>query len=441
MLRRLLLLLMALMALAMAAFVPLSRLLVVDEVTVPQVVGLEAAIAESVLLAAGLDPRPYLEQNAQAKPREVLSQSPSAGAAVRPGRIVAYGVNRIPEAVALPNLLGFREREAVQRLGELALNLGEVLYVYAEVPSGTVVAQMPAAGSMVAPLDRLSISVSRGAVDTPFALPNLRGLPVDDAVALLASLGVRQIERIPAAGLGRFAGEVTDQRPLAGAEVLASTPVALVFEVEGTAVVRVPELRGLELWQAQLRLADAQLQLGAVRSVDDPILPFGVIDARPADYTLAGSTVSLIFNAGGSGELPSEANAMLWPIEALRSTRPAPSVPTPVTPATPEPPAVEAGEEAIEARAPLVPPPGTSRAEDDGSRTIPFRFDPANVGIASLLREPYRLRLLLNDEEGERVVFDQSLAAAESLEIPVRVMGDGLMQTYINGIFFQAWSP
>lgn len=439
MLRRALVLLLLLVALAVAAFEPLSRLMVSDEVSVPSLIGLDASAAEGLLRTTGLDPRPYVEQNPLAQPREVLSQSPAPGATVRPGRIVAFGVNSVPESVVLPNLLAFRERDAVQRLAELGLRVAEVLYVYAEQPSGTVVAQTPPAGSRVAPLDRLSISVSRGAVDTPFALPNLRGLPVEEAVVLLASLGVRQIERIPAAGAGRFAGEVTDQRPVAGAEVLASTPVALVFEVEGTAVVRVPDLRGRELWQAQLLLGEAGLALGAVRSVDDPNLPFGVIDARPADYTLVGTAVSLIFNAGGQGEFPSDAPALLWPLEppstgAAPSPAPAPVVAAPTA-------AVADEDDAVEARAPLVPPPGTSRAEEDGSRTVPFRFDPASVGIASLLRDSYRLRVLLNDDEGERVVFDQTLAAAETLEIPVRVMGDGLMQTYINGIFFQAWSP
>ena len=90
---------------------------------------------------------------------------------------------------------------------------------------------------------------------------------------------------------------------------------------------------------------------------------------------------------------------------------------------------------------PLVPAPGTSRAVEDGSRIIPFRFDPASVGIASLLRDPYMLKVLLNDAEGERVVFEQRLAAGENVEIPVRIAGDGLLQTYINGLFFQAWSP
>jgi hypothetical protein len=49
---------------------------------------------------------------------------------------------------------------------------------------------------------------------------------------------------------------------------------------------------------------------------------------------------------------------------------------------------------------------------------------------------------VVTDEDGERVEFDRQLAAGEGVEVPVRVVGeDAMLQTFINGLFFQAWRP
>jgi hypothetical protein len=118
-------------------------------------------------------------------------------------------------------------------------------------------------------------------------------------------------------------------------------------------------------------------------------------------------------------------------VDLVGDTPGGPAPPGPVVP-----PVDPVGEEA------RVPDPGTSRVQDDGSRVIPFRFEPASVGVASLMREPYRLRLVVADDEGERTVFDRELAAGEALAVPVRVVGDEpLLQTFLNGSFFQAWRP
>ncbi|HZW98562.1 MAG TPA: hypothetical protein VFF10_00745, partial [Trueperaceae bacterium] len=77
-----------------------------------------------------------------------------------------------------------------------------------------------------------------------------------------------------------------------------------------------------------------------------------------------------------------------------------------------------------------------------GSRTIPFTFDPTFMGVRRLLEEPYRLQLIVSDERGERTVFDEELDPGEVASTSVPVYGpDALLQTYIDGVFFQAWRP
>ncbi len=419
-----------------------SAYLVSDEVRVPSVAGLDYEAAATALRQAGLAPRLFAELDASARPNEVLTQTPPAGQAVRPGRIVALGVNTVPEVRVAPDVVGLREQDAVTRANALGVVVQRVVYVHAERPTGTVVRQDPAAGAPLGPAQGLVVSVSRGAVDVPFPLPDLRGQSIEVAEATLDALGVRQVERVAAAVSFDRAGAVTDQRPAPGSEVLAATPVTLVYAVEGTHVVPVPDLVGLPLWRAQLALRAAGLELGAVRRIDDPSLPEGVVEAVPAGYTVVGSPIGVIVNGVGGQLDIGDGDRLLWPGDlglpsdgrALPPVRDAGSAAAVGIPGAADPGS------AVEE--PWVPAPGTARRTEDGSRIIPFRFDPVSVGIASLAREPYRLRLVVTDDDGERVEFDRQLAAGEGVEVPVRVAGDdAMLQTFINGLFFQAWRP
>jgi beta-lactam-binding protein with PASTA domain len=404
-----------------------SRYLVTEEVRLPLVEGLSYDQAAGRLRALGLETQAYPEIDARARPNEVLSQSPAAGQLVRPGRRVALGVNALAEVRIAPNLVGLREADAVARARAVGVVVERVQYVAADGAVGTVVRQEPAAGSALAPSQTLLVTVSRGSAAAPIPLPDLRGQSIEAAEAELARLGIRQIDKVPAALSFDRPFVVTDQRPAPGSEVLPATPITLVYALEGTRVVRVPALEGMPMWRAQLALRAAQLEVGPVRRIDDPSLPAGIVEARPAGYTVAGSAIALTVNGAAQ---PGDPDA-LTDVDLGGDT---PGGPTPVGPVVPpEDPAIEAAR---------VPDPGTSQVQDDGSRVIPFRFEPASVGVASLMREPYRLRLVVADDEGERTVFDRELAAGEALAVPVRVVGDEpLLQTFLNGSFFQAWRP
>ncbi|MFO8150157.1 MAG: PASTA domain-containing protein [Trueperaceae bacterium] len=447
------------LALALVALVGLggwltAGLLVGEEVRVPTVTGLDYEQAAARLRDVGLEPSPYAELDARGRANEVLSQAPAAGQPVRPGRVVAVGVNTLPETRVAPDLVGLREADAVARASAVGVVVGRVVYVHAERPVGTVVRQDPAAGVALAAGQDVVVSVSRGAVDVPFVLPDLRGEPIEVAEVTLANLGVRHVERVAAAVSFDRAGAVTDQRPAAGSEVLAATPVTLVYAVEGTRVVPVPDLAGLPLWRAQLALRAARLELGAVRRIEDTSLPDGVVEAMPAGYTVVGSPIAVVVNgSGGQLELDGYdgllwSGELDWPSETGRP--PAAGAPSGGAVSGSESGSASGFASGVplpdgsvpEPAEPDVPAPGTARTELDGSRIIPFRFDPASVGIASLAREAYSLRLVISDDEGERVAFDRELAAGERVEISVRVVGDeAMLQTFINGSFFQAWRP
>jgi beta-lactam-binding protein with PASTA domain len=424
---RVLVLLALLVGLAAATAWIGSRYLVSEEVRLPLVEGLTYDQAAGRLRALGLETHAYPEIDARARPNEVLSQSPAADQLVRPGRRVALGVNALAEVRVAPGLVGLRETDAVARARAVGVVVERVQYVPADQPIGTVVRQEPAPGSALAPSQTLLVAVSRGSAAAPIPLPDLRGQPIEAAEAELTRLGIRQIDKVPAAVSLDRPMTVTDQRPAPGSEVLPATPVTLVYALEGTRVVRVPALAGMPMWRAQLALRAAQLEVGPVRRIDDPSLPAGVVEVRPAGYTVAGSAIALVVNGAPQ---PGDPDAVT---DADLIGDPAGDPASGPADVPPQEATIDAGH---------VPDPGTSQIQDDGSRIIPFRFEPATVGVASLLREPYRLRLVVADDEGERTVFDRELAAGEALAVPVRVVGDEpLLQTFLNGSFFQAWRP
>ncbi len=401
------------------AMVTTGRYLSVTDVRLPDVRGMTYASASASLRDAGLRVLTYPEIDTSAAPDTVVSQTPPSGSLVRLGRTVSLGVNAAAEARQMPTLEGLPERDAIDRADHLGLSVERVVYVTSERPSGLVVAQRPEAGASLGSSASVTVEVSRGPVGGPFELPDVRGMTLEEARSLLQERGVRRVDAVAAELSFDRPHTVTDQRPPAGTEVLSSTPVTLVYALEGTRVIRVPDVDGAPLWQAQLELRAAQLALGPVHLIDDPTRPAGVVEVRPSGYTVVGSAVALVVN--GPVDVSPEADLGLDPGDLS---------------------AVTPGASDVDEDEPEVPEPGTTALQPDGSRVIPFRFDPGQFGLAALTREPYRLTLVVSDDGGERTVLDREFEPGESVVTSIRVLGDEpLLQTFINGSFFQAWRP
>src|SRR5690606_13197714 len=136
--------------------------------------------------------------------------------------------------------------------------------------------------------------------------------------------------------------------------------------------------------------------------VQDPAQPAGVVAVQPTGFTLPGTPVLMTIN----GDPPAVPPGFDTPLGGG----------TPVDPGGLRPPAAAAG-----AGGDLATPPG------DGSRTVPFTFDPTFMGVRRLLEEPYNLRLVITDDLGERTVLDERLQAGEIATTTVSVYGSEAM--------------
>ncbi|CAN5684690.1 hypothetical protein BH23DEI1_BH23DEI1_13910 [soil metagenome] len=448
------------LVLAIAGVIVASSYLSVDDVVLPDVRGVPFERATAMLRELGVEASTFPELDASADEGAVVSQTPGPSATVRRGRTVRLGVNAIAEARQIPTVVGLGEHEAIARAASVNVPVSRVTYVASDRASGIVVLQDPEPGSSsLGARSGLQLTVSRGPADAAVELPDLRGLTLEDATRALRALGVRQIDEVASAVSFDRPFAITDQRPPPGASIFTSTPVTLVYALEGTRVVRVPDIVGEPLWRAQLYLRGAQLSIGPVQQVDDPTRPIGVLEVRPSGYTIIGSPVALVVNGtiAGIDQTPVGGIEDRLPTDAGDASPLAPRLGAPGSSATLDPragigtsprpdddaPFVEGGDERVaEADDDGVPAPGTTVVQADGSRIIPFRFDPAYVGVASLTRNAYSLRLVVNDAQGERTVLDRRLAAGEGVAIGVEVHGDGpVLTSYVNDSFFQMWSP
>ena len=203
--------------------------------------------------------------------------------------VVAFAV--IPdEAVAaditIPSVVGLTQSDADRRLTSLGLKatLGESRFS-GDAPKSTVLAQNPAAGSVVLPGATVSLDVSSGQQRS--TIPSIGGLTRDDAERALKDAGL-QLGRLEEQPGDSARGTVLDSRPGAGQVVPLGTRVDLLVS-GGPAELTMPDVVGRDLQTARGLLEQVGLALEPVAydSVST-FLPGTVVAQSPA----AGSAVA-----------------------------------------------------------------------------------------------------------------------------------------------------
>lgn len=132
------------------------------KIPVPDVVGLDGALAQGIVAAAGLTVS-QVESVQAAVPRGIaMLTRPPATTLLSPGAPVAVVVSLGAPTIPVPDLLGLSQADARTRLELDGLTLGTVTRRRtADANPGTVVAQRPAAGTLAAPATVVDVVVAR----------------------------------------------------------------------------------------------------------------------------------------------------------------------------------------------------------------------------------------------------------------------------------------
>lgn len=132
------------------------------KIPVPDVASLDAALAQTLIAAAGLTVSRVESVQAAAPTGLAMLTRPPAGTALAPGAGLIVVVSRGAPTIAVPDLLGMASADARTRLEMEGLQLGTVTRRRtAEASPGTVVGQRPAAGTLAAPGTVVDIVVAR----------------------------------------------------------------------------------------------------------------------------------------------------------------------------------------------------------------------------------------------------------------------------------------
>jgi len=270
------------------------------QVTVPNVVGLTQAAAQSAITAATLTAGTVTQASSATVPAgSVISQNPAAGASVLPGSTVDLVVSVGSAPVSVPNVVGRTQAKAKSAITAKKLTVGTITQAYsATVPSGRVISQNPQAGALAAPGTAVDLVVSTG--PAPVTVPNVTGLTQADAKSAItgATLTVGIITKkhndtVPA-------GSVISQNPQAGSSVAPGSAVKLLVST-GPAPVVVPRVVGHTQADADSAITARTLIVGTVTQAYSSIVPSGsVISQNPRAGVLVapGSAVNLVVSAG-----------------------------------------------------------------------------------------------------------------------------------------------
>ena len=281
---------------------------------VPTVIGLTEVKATARITQAGL--RSQIKRQTSQKAKDtVFSQSPAAGTHVDPGAVVTMIVSAGRSGVEVPDVVGLRTAAAVTKLRAAGFK-SKATEVFSTKPSGTVVAQNPAAGDRAEKGSQVQLGVSKG--QKRAQVPDVVGQPSADAQAALKTAGFAYTIVVVPSDQAR--GTVVSQAPAGGTTAPQGSKVRLnvasgtggggggtgttATTSPGTtttapASVAVPRVVGLNQTVAQRRLQAVGLASNVVYVASTQ--PAGrVVAQRPAPGTKVkrGSRVRLNVSTG-----------------------------------------------------------------------------------------------------------------------------------------------
>jgi eukaryotic-like serine/threonine-protein kinase len=199
--------------------------------------------------------------------------------------------------VAVPLVVGLKEQLAVEQIRNAGFEPKVERRSNSDAQKGTVFSQNPNAGTRIQKGDTVVLLVSTGPPKT--TVPDVVGMNYGDAVQALndAHLQARKHEVFSQ----KPAGQVADQNPPAGEQVVQATEVVLDVS-KGVKTVAVPSVVGLSEADARSALEGAGFQVQSASAPSDATPEGNVSAQNPGAGADApkGSTVTITVSAGPS---------------------------------------------------------------------------------------------------------------------------------------------
>jgi eukaryotic-like serine/threonine-protein kinase len=260
------------------------------EVTVPNVVGAQVAVAEQRLAREGFRVE-TVERTSERPAGQVIGQDPPGGERAEEGSTIRLTVSDGPGTVTIPALDGRPRSEALAALEDLGLEVEEVREPSDEVGENRVIGSVPGQGSTVERGSTVTLTISSGPARA--TVPGVVGRSQGEATSTLEAAGFR-VSVSEEETDGAPAGTVTAQSPSAGSRVAEGATVTITVAREPEQV-EVPDVTGEEASDAVATLSGAGFRVRQTeREITTPDGDGTVVAQSPASGSAPrGSTVTI----------------------------------------------------------------------------------------------------------------------------------------------------
>lgn len=198
------------------------------EVEMPDLVGKTATQAQQLLQERRLGMKVEDRLYSQIPVDRVVRQSPPPNATVKTGQFAHLVLSLGPRKQTMPELENRSVRAARIELLQSGLQMGEISNSYLPgTQNDTVLLQDPGPGSSDVSSPHVNLLVSLGSRSPAYVMPDLLGLPLNDAIAKLNSAGLKVAKITTAAAPGAPDNSVIAQTPLRGHRVDSDTSIEL----------------------------------------------------------------------------------------------------------------------------------------------------------------------------------------------------------------------
>ncbi|MEU0137472.1 Stk1 family PASTA domain-containing Ser/Thr kinase [Streptomyces sp. NPDC006296] len=235
---------------------------------VPSLLGKTQSAAEERLAEEGLDLKGVDRAYSDTVRRgTVISSDPGSGERIRGNDAVRLVISRGPEIVEVPDVEGLSLAEARRTLQESGFEPGMVTREFSEeTDRDAVIRTDPRAGTERRPDSAVALVLSKGG---PVDVPEVTGLPVDEATAALEEAGLKAKVLTGQVESAQARGEIARQSPGGGAEAAEGDTVELTVS-KGPRMLQVPDVTGKDVDEARSTLEEAGFEV----KVDRPFLSF-----------------------------------------------------------------------------------------------------------------------------------------------------------------------
>jgi len=227
-----------------------------DTVIVPDLTGKELVYSLEMLTDLGLNTKVRgSEYNERIPKNHIIFQDPDPGSEIKKDRDVRIIISKGPQTITMPNLEGLSIHQARIIMEENGLCQGKISITYSKVfPKEVVMAQAPLSGTSITRGGCIDILVSAGAKPASYMMPDLTGIPLDEAIGILESLQLTLGEIKSTVDSRKPINRIVSQEPAYGYQVLENSTVNLIINREPGAKIQnvMQETGGVQLFRHKL---------------------------------------------------------------------------------------------------------------------------------------------------------------------------------------------